>query len=129
MVGLSSFSTHLSETGDTTLVYLAIACLLYLSNFMECGDDITAVCESIRSGLLAAFVNCSPHFSDSRLVPTGMHTTVQSILKILKGTLPRYLTYRSAIEAVANALERLVNEAKIWPALPKLPGLIFAAAE
>ena len=76
MVALSCFSTQLSETGDTTLVYPAIACLLYLSNFMECGDDITAVCESIRSGLLAAFVNGSSHFSDSRLVPTGMHTTV-----------------------------------------------------
>lgn len=73
----------------------------YLRNCLESTDGFTWVAQSVNAGLLQALCDCSPRFSD--LDPDD-YTMIEDIVDDI---LPRYLVYRSVIQAVDSALIKI----------------------
>ena len=78
-----------------------VAAFGYLTNCLESTDGFTWVSQSIQSGLLMAFLDCSPHFS--KLDPDDC----DMVLSIVRNILPKYLVYRSVIQAVDGTIRKL----------------------
>ncbi|KAJ7490685.1 hypothetical protein FB451DRAFT_1079464 [Mycena latifolia] len=79
----------------------AVAAFGYLANCLESTEGFTWVVQSVAADLLCAFADCSPHFArldeeDRDMVCSLLHTT-----------LPKYLVYRSVVQAVDDGMRRL----------------------
>jgi hypothetical protein len=96
--------SHLSLSKDSdhaqSLVIPGFVCLAYLADNLEGGDGITPICQSIENGLLSTWNICSNHLH----LPLPEHVKATSIIKIISDIIPRYLTYRSTIEAADKFL-------------------------
>ncbi|KAJ7227649.1 hypothetical protein C8J57DRAFT_201522 [Mycena rebaudengoi] len=77
-----------------------VACVDFFSRFLE-GDDYLALAPAIKAGFLAAFLDFTPALSH---IPAE---TVEVTLDLMRNVIPRYLVYRSFIETVESAMERL----------------------
>ncbi|KAH8079436.1 hypothetical protein BXZ70DRAFT_996345 [Cristinia sonorae] len=73
----------------------------YLRNCLESSDGFTWVSQSVGAGLLPAFCDCSPLFK--RLDPEDLNL----VTDIIDSILPRYLVYRSVIDAVDHSMAKL----------------------
>ncbi|KAH6912812.1 hypothetical protein BKA70DRAFT_1265084 [Coprinopsis sp. MPI-PUGE-AT-0042] len=73
----------------------------FLNNCLESTDGFSWVNQSIKAGLLGAYVDCSPFFS--RIEPHER----KLITRIVDEILPAYLVYRSVIEAVDSSIRAL----------------------
>ncbi|KAJ6575584.1 hypothetical protein DFH09DRAFT_981151 [Mycena vulgaris] len=80
-------------------VLMMVSCFAFFSRYLE-GDDYPSLVHATKAGFLAAFLDCSPTF---RLMPAE---SVEVALNIIRQVLPRYLVYRSFIEAVNAALKQ-----------------------
>ncbi|KAJ7153961.1 hypothetical protein C8R43DRAFT_1066488 [Mycena crocata] len=76
------------------------SCFDFFTRCLE-GDDYPELVHAVKAGFLGAFLDCSRMFSG---LPAD---TVDEALLIMGQTLPKYLVYRSFIEAVNSALEHL----------------------
>lgn len=74
----------------------------YLKNCLQSTDGFTWVSQSVKGGLLTAFVECSPHLS--RLDDRDR----TMIISIIKDLLPQYMVYRSVIKHVDAAMIKLL---------------------
>ncbi|KAJ6623709.1 hypothetical protein B0H10DRAFT_1909059 [Mycena sp. CBHHK59/15] len=81
-------------------VIMLTSCFSFFSRFLE-GDDYLELVRTIKAGFLPAFLDCSPVF---HRLP---EETVGEALNIMRKVLPRYLVYRSFIEAVSSAIVKL----------------------
>lgn len=90
--------------GPPILLDVMVAAFGYLTNCLESTDGFTWVSQSIQAGLLTAFVDCSPHYS--KLDPDDC----DMVLTIVRDILPKYLVYRSVIQAVDGTIRKLDHE-------------------
>jgi hypothetical protein len=93
-------SQTIAQNPTPNCVLMMGACINFFSHFLE-GDDYLSLVRTVKAGFLAAFLDCSPvfHRMDAELVEWAFH--------IIGQILPRYLVYRSFIEAVILALKEL----------------------
>ncbi|TCD64726.1 hypothetical protein EIP91_003682 [Steccherinum ochraceum] len=70
----------------------------YLRNCLESSDGFTWISMSIGAGLIPAICDCSPQFSQLEPQDFAM------IKDLVSDILPRYLVYRSVVEAVHTSL-------------------------
>lgn len=96
---LVAVSSQIQSSGNPELLDAIIALFGYLSNCLESTDGFTWITQSVQTGLLMAFVECSIYFSRLDAKDREM------IISIVKNVLPRYLVYRSVIRAVGLALD------------------------
>jgi hypothetical protein len=94
-------------------IALFIACVVFYSQFLE-GGDYPSVTQAIKTGFLVAFLDCSPAF---RHLPTQ---SVDMARDIIRTVLPRYLVYRSIIEAVGAAIAKLPARYEALAAQPRV---------
>jgi len=90
-----------NDGGHLGLLDVLVASFGYLSNCLESTDGFTWVIQSVKAGLLTAFVDASPHFS--KLDPDDR----DMILHIVRDILPIYLVYRSVVEAIDGTMSKL----------------------
>lgn len=95
---LVKIASMVQENQDPVLLDAAVSSFGYLFNCLESADGFTWVSQAIGAGLLQAFCDISPYLS--QLHPEDLDMT----LEIFKNILPRYLVYRSVIEAVDTAM-------------------------
>lgn len=111
---------QLERFRDPGHIDTAVASLGYLGNCLESSDGFTWVTQAIRAGLLNAFVECSPY-----LDMVGDPDDRDLIVLVIRDILPRYLVYRSVLQAVDKALavvdvpakrQKVLNSpvAKVW---------------
>ncbi|KAJ7510705.1 hypothetical protein B0H11DRAFT_2402125 [Mycena galericulata] len=81
-------------------VSMMVSCLSFFAKYLE-GDDYLSLVHAVKAGFLPAFLDCSPVFSRMPQENT------QQALHILSKVLPPYLVYRSFMEAVMSAMEKL----------------------
>jgi hypothetical protein len=81
-----------------------VAGLGYLYNCLDSLDGVSLVKQAIRAGLIPAYVDCSPTFSE--LDPEDLDI----VLGLFKRVLPRYLVYRSVIQGVDAAMRKVDQE-------------------
>ncbi|KIM77726.1 hypothetical protein PILCRDRAFT_11814 [Piloderma croceum F 1598] len=96
---LVAVSSQIGSHGNPELLDAIIALFGYLTNCLESTDGFTWITQSVQTGLLKAFVECSIYFSRLDAKDREM------IISIVKNVLPRYLVYRSVIRAVGLALD------------------------
>lgn len=87
--------------GPPILLDAMVTTFGYLANCLESTDGFTWVSQSIQAGLLTAFVDCGPHYS--KLDPDDY----DMVLSIVKKVLPKYLVYRSVIQAIDGTIRKL----------------------
>ncbi|TFK68950.1 hypothetical protein BDN72DRAFT_959887 [Pluteus cervinus] len=73
---------------------------------IETTTGLPWVLEAINSGLLAAFVECSPLYDD---LPDDEYATVSSVITT---TIPKYLVYSCAVQAMDKAFLKLKKTAQ-----------------
>jgi hypothetical protein len=103
--------------GPPILLDAMVAAFAYLANCLESADGFTWVTQSIQAGLLTAIVDCGPHYS--KLDPDDC----DMILSIVRDILPKYLVYRSVIQAVNGTIGQLggpphhqhIKDSIAWP--------------
>lgn len=83
------------------LLDLVVASLVYLLNCLESTDGFSWVVQSLNAGLLQAFVDFAPHLS--KIDPEDR----DMVLDIVKTLLPKYLVYRSVIQAVDGTIRKI----------------------
>jgi hypothetical protein len=88
-------------TGPPVLLDTMVAAFAYLSNCLESTDGFTWVSQSVRAGLLTAIVDCGPHYS--KLDPDDL----DMVLTIVRDILPKYMVYRSVIQAIDGTIRKL----------------------
>jgi hypothetical protein len=98
---LATAASQINTTGDLTLLDSMVAGFGYLWNYLESTDGVTWILQSLRAGFLTAFVECSPHFGELDSEDLSM------VVGIVKDILPRYLVYRTVIEAVDAAMLKI----------------------
>ncbi|KAF8145431.1 hypothetical protein K438DRAFT_1872125 [Mycena galopus ATCC 62051] len=81
-------------------ISMMVSCFTFFSHYLEGGDYLTLV-HAVKAGFLPGFLDCSPVFL--QMPQENVEKAVNIILKVL----PPYLVYRSFIEAVISALEKL----------------------
>lgn len=91
----------INDGGHPGLLDVLVASFGYLSNCLESTDGFSWVIQSVKAGLLTAFVDASPHFF--KLDPDDR----DMILHIVRDILPDYLVYRSVVEAVDGTMRKL----------------------
>ncbi|KAJ7466019.1 hypothetical protein FB451DRAFT_1093503 [Mycena latifolia] len=95
-----ALSRVIVRTRTPDCVTLLVACISFFARYLE-GDDYLALVHAVKAGLLPALLDCSsalPH------LPPG---NVEIAVDIVGRVLPRYLVYRSFIEASHAALEQV----------------------
>ncbi|KAJ7096871.1 hypothetical protein C8R44DRAFT_889470 [Mycena epipterygia] len=80
-------------------IMMLASCINFFSTYLE-GDDYLSLVHAVKAGFLPAYLDCSPVFSS---MPDD---TIEAALDIFRQVLPRYLVYRSFIEAVRSATLR-----------------------
>ncbi|KII90718.1 hypothetical protein PLICRDRAFT_106414 [Plicaturopsis crispa FD-325 SS-3] len=104
--GLVTVSQQLNQyKDDPFLLEPMVASFGYLCNCLDSTDGFTWVVQAINSGLITAFLDCSPHFSR-----VDDPDDCDMILTVFRDILPRYLVYRSVIEAVDEAMQHISRE-------------------
>ncbi|THH02693.1 hypothetical protein EW026_g228 [Hermanssonia centrifuga] len=98
---LVKISTVINATRDLSFLDAMVSGFGYLYNCLESSDGFTWVSQAIGAGLLQAFVDCSPQFS--KLSPKDL----RMVLDIFEKILPRYLVYRSIVEALDGPMRKL----------------------
>lgn len=91
----------LNDGGGPELLNTMVAAFGYLANCLQSTDGFSWVSQSIRAGLLKAFVDGSPHYH--KLDPEDC----DMVLCIVRDILPKYLVYRSVIESVDGTIKKL----------------------
>ncbi|KAJ6512831.1 hypothetical protein C8R45DRAFT_327996 [Mycena sanguinolenta] len=81
-------------------ISMMTSCCNFFAKYLE-GDDYLSLGHAVKAGFLPAFLDCSPTFS--QMTEEDMKTAVN----IMANVLPRYLVYRSFVEAVTSAMEKL----------------------
>lgn len=94
-------SKSLNAGGPSSLLDSIIAAFRFLKHYLESTDGFTWVSQAVQAGLLTAFVDSSPHFS--KFGPNDY----SMIVIIIKDILPKYLVYRSVIQAVDDSIKKL----------------------
>ncbi|KAG2009621.1 hypothetical protein CC2G_012530 [Coprinopsis cinerea AmutBmut pab1-1] len=94
-------SRLLNSGGHPGLIAVMVDAFCILANCLESTDGFTWVLQSIKAGLLGAWVDCSPFFARLDSEDREMVTAIFS--KIV----PKYLVYRSVIQAVDNSMQSL----------------------
>ncbi|KAJ8454929.1 hypothetical protein ONZ45_g19115 [Pleurotus djamor] len=74
----------------------------YLANCLETTDGFSWVISAIQSGLMQAFLECSPLLSDLDN-PADRYM----ILALFKDIIPKYMVYRSVIQVVDGAMQKV----------------------
>jgi hypothetical protein len=97
---LVAVSSQIDSSANPERLDAIIALFGYLRNCLESTDGFTWITQSVQTGLLKAFVECSPYFP--RLDDAKDR---EMIISIVKNVLPRYLVYRSVVRAVGLALD------------------------
>ncbi|KAJ6512848.1 hypothetical protein C8R45DRAFT_328397 [Mycena sanguinolenta] len=96
-----ALSRLISQKPTTDGISMMMAsCFNFFAQYLE-GDDYPSLIHAVRAGFLPAFLDCSPTFS--RMAEEDMYTALSIIVNVL----PPYLVYRSFIEAVTSAVEKL----------------------
>jgi hypothetical protein len=95
---LAVLVAQLNVTGELTLVTTIALGFDILVQFLDI-DGAAPILQSLHSGLLTVLVECSPHFEKFE------HLEV--ILQFINSVLPRFLLYRSVIEAVDSAMMKI----------------------
>jgi hypothetical protein len=113
---LTTVATQINATGNPALLDSMVAGFGYLWNCLESTDGVTWILQSLRTGLLTAFVESCPHFS--QLDPYDL----EMLLGVVKDIIPRYLVYRTVIEAVDSAMLKV-------QATPYMPALMRGIAK
>lgn len=86
---------------DGSAFRASMSCFGLLFNVLEEGEEAANVRQTVRNGMLEAFVNFMPEMA-------RLDRANQSLLKKLIGDiLPRYLVYRSVIMAVMSAMDKI----------------------
>lgn len=84
---------------NPTLIEAMISCFEHLGDCIESTDGFTWVSQSVKAGLLLAYVKSSPVYSN--LDPEDCNM----VFSILKDVVPRYMVYRSVVQTVGTALD------------------------
>lgn len=100
---LVKISAIINTTKDLAFLDAMVSGFGYLYNCLESTDGFTWATQAIRAGLLQAFTDCSPQFS--KLNPEDYDMTKEIVDKIL----PRYLVYRSVLEAIGSSMSKIDN--------------------
>ncbi|TFK27569.1 hypothetical protein FA15DRAFT_666240 [Coprinopsis marcescibilis] len=87
--------------GHPDLIGVMADAFTYLANCLPSTDGFSWVTQSVKAGLLTAYVDCSPFFARLDEDDQAM------MLEIIDKTLPKYLVYRSVAEAVHASLANL----------------------
>ncbi|KAF7799425.1 hypothetical protein EIP86_010660 [Pleurotus ostreatoroseus] len=98
---LVKISTVVNTTQDLAFLDAMVSGFGYLYNCLESSDGFTWVTQAIRAGLLTAFTDCSPQFSQLDPEDFGM------VKDIVERILPRYLVYRSILEAIDTSMKKI----------------------
>lgn len=83
-------------TLDHSILDVIIPAFGLLWNLLETGDGVRSIIQALRAGLLTAWVDLSRHIN--RLEPEDR----DMVIKLVKTMLPRYLVYRSVVNAVGE---------------------------
>ncbi|KAG5652307.1 hypothetical protein H0H81_005457 [Sphagnurus paluster] len=114
-----SISKLLNSGGPPILVDSMVAAFGYLANFLQSTDGFSWIIQSLQAGLLVAWVDSTPHLHKVDQEDSDM------VLSIVRDILPKYLVYRSVIDAVDLTMrvlnqplhkERVMNSmaSKVW---------------
>ncbi|KAJ7870439.1 hypothetical protein B0H13DRAFT_1634751 [Mycena leptocephala] len=95
-----ALSRAIDQNPTPDSVSLMVSCFKFFSRYLE-GDDYPSLVHVVKAGFLAAFLDCSSAF---HRMPKESQ---EAALYIVRRVLPPYLVYRSFIEAVKNATDRL----------------------
>jgi hypothetical protein len=95
-----ALSRTIDQNPTPDSVSLMVSCFKFFSRYLE-GDDYPSLVHVVKAGFLAAFLDCSSAF---HRMPKESQ---EAALYIVRRVLPPYLVYRSFIEAVKNATDRL----------------------
>ncbi|KAI0352454.1 hypothetical protein OH77DRAFT_1513235 [Trametes cingulata] len=98
---LVKISIFVNTSPDPTYLDAMVSGFGYLCNCLESTEGFTWVAQSVSAGLLQALCDCSPRFSE--LDPDDY----SMITEIVDSILPRYLVFRSVIEAVDSAMIKI----------------------
>ncbi|KAJ7133445.1 hypothetical protein C8R44DRAFT_23723 [Mycena epipterygia] len=91
----------LSAGGSPGLIDGFVSAFGYLANCHESTEGFTWVVQSVAADLFLTFADCSPHFARLDAEDYDM------VCSILSQILPKYLVYRSVLQAVDEGLRRL----------------------
>ncbi|KAJ6494134.1 hypothetical protein DFH09DRAFT_1206826 [Mycena vulgaris] len=91
----------LNTGGNPALLDGVVSAFGYLANCIESTVGFTWVAQSLAADFLLAFADCSPHFA--QLDPEDY----DMVCSLLSKTLPKYLVYRSVVQAVDEGMLRL----------------------
>ncbi|OSD01899.1 hypothetical protein PYCCODRAFT_1468190 [Trametes coccinea BRFM310] len=114
---LTKISVLIHTSRDPGFLTSMVAAFGYLRNCLESTEGFTWVAQSVGAGLLQAICDCSPRF---RSVDPDDYVMIKDTVGDI---LPRYLVFRTVIEAVETALNKIehspqkkrVEESIIWP--------------
>ncbi|KAK0469609.1 uncharacterized protein EV420DRAFT_1495591 [Desarmillaria tabescens] len=94
----------LNERAPDIMLDVMVSSMCFMFNCLESTDGFTWVIQAVNAGLLTAWVDSSPYFH--RLHPEDRDTVVS----IIRDIVPRYLVYRSVINAINGAMSKLDDE-------------------
>ncbi|KAJ6614791.1 hypothetical protein B0H10DRAFT_2043399 [Mycena sp. CBHHK59/15] len=94
---------HISVGGPAAPAHLnsMVAAFGFLANCLESTDGFSWVAQSLAADLLLAFADCSPYLGRLDAEDRGI------VYTILQEIVPRYLVYRSVVQAVDAGMQRL----------------------
>ncbi|KAJ6562000.1 hypothetical protein B0H19DRAFT_91357 [Mycena capillaripes] len=99
-ISFVSLSRIVVDNPTEACIAMLVSCFAFFSRCLE-GDDYPSLAHAIKAGFIASFLDCSPAFEH---MPED---NTEIAMDILRRVLPRYLVYRSFIEAVITAVEKL----------------------
>ncbi|KIJ45859.1 hypothetical protein M422DRAFT_226924 [Sphaerobolus stellatus SS14] len=99
-IGLKAIRAYTSR-GTSTLVGIASTAIQCLDNCLEATDGFTWVCQSVEAGLMPFIIACGLFFQ------TFNQPVRNILLNILDDVIPRYLAYRSVVEATYKSIQGL----------------------
>ncbi|THH33240.1 hypothetical protein EUX98_g1007 [Antrodiella citrinella] len=100
---LVKLSVLVNTSPDLGFLDAMVAGFGYLSNCLESTDGFTWVSQAIGAGLLPAYCDCSPKF----YMVHG--EDLEMITDVVNKILPKYLVYRSVIDAVDASMRKLTK--------------------
>ncbi|KAI0368385.1 hypothetical protein BV20DRAFT_459675 [Pilatotrama ljubarskyi] len=98
---LVKISVLVNTSPDPAFLDAMVSGFGYLCNCLESTEGFTWVAQSVSAGLLQALCDCSPRFSE---VDPDDYSMIKDIVDSI---LPRYLVFRSVIEAVDSAMIKI----------------------
>ncbi|CDO69474.1 hypothetical protein BN946_scf184817.g34 [Trametes cinnabarina] len=122
---LTKISVLVHTSKDDGWLTAMVSAFGYLRNCLESTEGFTWIAQSVGAGLLQAICDCSPRFD-------GLDPEDYNMIREIVGEiLPRYLVFRSVIEGVDSALNKIergpqkkrVEKSIIWPEWKKFADL------